>query len=386
MKKKILILFVRRAYLEIEYILPVLKILEKKYTICTYFEKRAAYTSLQRQKEVYNEWIKINSNYYILDITDNLIFKIILKLLIFFELSNSSIFKKVIFGVHSLENVCKKLNVLKSNVKFILSDLNTRSETLNQLLLEKKKKIKVCFFPTSPQTVKSKSDIINTKGRPLLKHVDILLINSKYDFLYWSNFLEKKKIKIIGPSIFINLKNKRNFKNNNPKILISYNCLEFKYQAREKKNIKELLKKILKLKFKIVIKLHPEKQENYIFDLVKEINSRLISFSNKNLKYLMQENILIHICSIKTAAASYSNYFKIPTFGFPQYHHNYDPNSFQIKHNLIKKINNFEDFKKEIYLISKGDKSIEYKQHDSFRKIYKIPHNIDKFILDLFND
>ena len=100
----------------------------------------------------------------------------------------------------------------------------------------------------------------------------------------------------------------------------------------------------------------------------------------------MQENILVHICAIKTAAASYSNYFKIPTFGFSQYHHNYDPNSFQIKHNLIKEINNFEDFKKEVNLIIKGDRNLAFKQQNSFREIYNIPHNIDKFILDLFND
>ena len=40
MKKKILILFVRRGYLEIEYILPVLKILKERYFIYTYFEKK----------------------------------------------------------------------------------------------------------------------------------------------------------------------------------------------------------------------------------------------------------------------------------------------------------------------------------------------------------
>ena len=44
MNKKILILFVRRSYLEIEYILPVLKILKKKYFIYTYFEKKKLLT------------------------------------------------------------------------------------------------------------------------------------------------------------------------------------------------------------------------------------------------------------------------------------------------------------------------------------------------------
>ena len=111
MNKKILILFVRRGYLEIEYILPVLKILKEKYSIFTYFEKQKTYKSLQRQKDVYDEWTKINSNYYILNKTDNLIFKIILKFLIFFVLGNNLIFKKIVSKVHSLNNVCKELNI-----------------------------------------------------------------------------------------------------------------------------------------------------------------------------------------------------------------------------------------------------------------------------------
>ena len=212
MNKKILILFVRRGYLEIEYILPVLKILKKKYYIFTYFEKQKTYKSLQRQKDVYDEWTKINSNYYILNKTDNLIYKIILKFLIFFVLGNNLIFKKIVSKVHSLNNVCKKLNISTSNVKYILSDSNTHSETLNQILLDKKKKIKVYFFSPQPQIFKPKSKIVNTEGRPFLKYIDTLLINSKYDLKYWSNFIEKKKIKIIGPSIFFNFKKKKKFK------------------------------------------------------------------------------------------------------------------------------------------------------------------------------
>ncbi len=58
MNKKILILFVRRSYLEIEYILPVLKILKKKYFIYTYFEKKKAFDSLLSQSDVYSDWKK----------------------------------------------------------------------------------------------------------------------------------------------------------------------------------------------------------------------------------------------------------------------------------------------------------------------------------------
>ena len=39
----------------------------------------------------------------------------------------------------------------------------------------------------------------------------VLFINSKYEFKYWSNFIDKKKIKIIGLPIFYGIKKRNNF-------------------------------------------------------------------------------------------------------------------------------------------------------------------------------
>ena len=94
MNKKILILFVRRGYLEIEYVLPILKILRERYFIYTYFEKRKAYKSLLSQSDVFNEWKKINKNYYILNKFNNLFLKILLKILIILQFNKNSFLKK----------------------------------------------------------------------------------------------------------------------------------------------------------------------------------------------------------------------------------------------------------------------------------------------------
>ena len=386
MNKKILILFVRRSYLEIEYILSVLKILKEKYFIYTYFEKKKAFDSLLSQSDVYNVWKKINKNYYILNKFNNLYLKILLKILIIFQFNKNSFFKKILSEVHSFEKICNKLKINKLKIKYILSDLSTHSETLNQILLNKKKQIKIVFFQTSPQNFTQRFKKVNVNARPFLKLIDLLLINSKYDFNYWLNFIGKEKIKIIGPSLFYNLNKNKTLKNRNPKILISYNCVEKKYQTKEIKNIKDILRKLIKLEIDIVIKLHPIKQYKYIFDIVNELNSKYISFSSKNLKYLMKENIKAHICSIKTAAGTYSNYFNIPTYGFVTYHHGHNTKSFQIKQNLIKPIDSFDVLKKEIHLILKGDKTLQKKQQNSFKKIYKMPLNKDKFILNLFDN
>ena len=88
----------------------------------------------------------------------------------------------------------------------------------------------IYFFPTSPQIVNAKKKVVKN-SRPFLKYIDYLLINSKFEFDYWSNFIIKSKIKIIGIPLFYSLK-KKLFKENNFKILISYNCVEKKYQKK----------------------------------------------------------------------------------------------------------------------------------------------------------
>jgi hypothetical protein len=384
MDKKILILFVRRGYLEIEYILPILKVLKKKYLIATYFEKQKAYDSLITQKKIFHDWQEVSAKYYINGLLDNLILRLILKIFLFLKIDKIFFFKKVVNHIHSLDEVCKKLNIDRKNVKSLMSDYNTHSQTLYQILISKRKP-SVYFFPTSPQIIKARSKV-NRNVRPFLKYVDYLFINSKYEFKYWSNFIEKKKIKIIGLPIFYELKKKNNFYKKKPKILISYNCVEKKYQKKEIQNIKFLLEQLLIFKIDIVIKLHPMKKDQYILDIVKKLNSNKIFFSSKNLKELLSDNVKVHICSTKTAAITYSNFYKIPTLGFIQYDRGYDPKSFQIQNNLVKPIKNFNHFKKDISLILKGDKTISNQQKISFNKVYMMPLNIKKNILNLFND
>ena len=384
MNKKILVLFVRRGYLEIEYILPILEILKKKFTIVTYFEKRKAFRSLLKQRDVLNNWKKVCFNYHVEFIFDNFLKKLLLKILLFFDLNNTIITKKTINKIHSLSDISKKLKIEEQNIKYILSDYNTHSQKIYQIL-KKKKRPRVCFFPTSPQIIKAKGKV-DKNSRPFLKYIDYLFINSKFEFKYWSNFIAKSKIKIIGLPLFYKLKRNKNKKYKNFQVLISYNCVEKKYQQKEIINVKKLLENLISFKVPIVIKLHPMKQDQYIFDIVKELNSKYLFFSSENLVNLFKYNIKVHICSTRTAAATYSNYFNIPTLGFKQYDHGYDPNSFQITHNLIKSIKNFKQFHTDVSLILNGNKKIQKKQKISFNNIYKIPRNIKSHILNLFDD
>lgn len=380
MSRKILVFFVRRGYLEVEYILPILKILKKKFIIVTYFERKQAFDSLLNQKDIFKKWKNISSNYHINFLFDDLFLKISLKVLLFLGINNF-ISNKIIKKIHSLTNICKKLNIDESMIQCILSDYNTHSQTIYQILKKKKRPL-IYFFPTSPQIINARKKV-DINSRPFLKYIDYLLINSKFEFDYWSNFINKSKIKIIGIPLFYPLK-KKLFKENNFKILISYNCVEKKYQKKEISNVKKLLENLIHLKIPVIIKLHPMKQKKYIFDIVKKLKSDYLSFSTKNLSYLLKDNIKIHICSTRTAAATYSNFYGIPTFGFKQLDHGYDPNSIQVRLKLIKPIQNFNQLYKDILLILKGDKVIKNQQTVSFNNCYQMPKNIENFIFNLF--
>ena len=137
------------------------------------------------------------------------IYKIANLQILFFDLNNTIITKKTINKIHSLSDISKKLKIEEENIKYILSDYNTHSQKIYQIL-KKKKRPRVCFFPTSPQIIKAKGKV-DKNSRPFLKYIDYLFINSKFEFKYWSNFIAKSKIKIIGLPLFYKLKrNKKN--------------------------------------------------------------------------------------------------------------------------------------------------------------------------------
>ena len=74
MKKKILII-VRRGFLEIEYVLPILKRFSKKYEISTIFLNQNSFKSLKYNSFLFNQWKKINKNYFIQKRLDFFIYK-----------------------------------------------------------------------------------------------------------------------------------------------------------------------------------------------------------------------------------------------------------------------------------------------------------------------
>ena len=196
--------------------------------------------------------------------------------------------------------------------------------------------------------------------------------------------LEKKKIFITGQFHLSNIYN--NFKG---KKIISNNILFLHEDIKKRKDVKNLdypgysakqvLKDIvsihinLKLKSKIIVKLHPYAKENFDYFKKNSINKyiKFVRNDNEVLKYMLSSKIII---GMRSMAILESVILKLPVIS-------YQPNSrFErcsaVNLGLIKTFKNFIDLKR----IISGEKNI-YKKNLSFiKKIQKI--NFDKIIFN----
>ena len=78
MKHKIILFAVNRGA-EVDWILPVLNKLSKKYLIYTYFRSQRSFNSLKSNKQLYKLWKTINHQFYIEKKIDNFLWKLIRK-------------------------------------------------------------------------------------------------------------------------------------------------------------------------------------------------------------------------------------------------------------------------------------------------------------------
>lgn len=403
MNKKIIVL-VRRSFLEIEYILPILLILKKKFKIIFFFESNKSYKSLISRKEIFNKYKKIAYKCYISSIFESFFFKSILKFCNFFKLYNSFLFKYSWEKVFGLQQLLKKMKISDyDQIKFVMTSYDTSSQRIVSFANFLDKKYKIIFFPSSPQMIDDLSTIklsnkknkltasstVFDKKKRMLKYADFLLINSKFELNYWNKYINEKFIKIIGLPIFYNISNRTSLRNKAKEkiIVISYNCVEEKFQRKESLRIKAYLNILINFKtLRIFIKLHPEKTKNYIFKLVKEINSKKILFTDKNLLALIK-NAHFHLTATRTAAISYSNYFKIPTLGY-RFLSSYkflDKNPNQVKLNLVKEIDDSKSLQIVLENLMQKKSNLGKIQNINFHKLYPNIKDPKNFILKIFS-
>ena len=70
MEKKVVLLIINRGA-EVDWILPILNKLSKKFLIYSYFRSQKSFNSLKSNNELFNLWLKINNDYHIEKKTNN---------------------------------------------------------------------------------------------------------------------------------------------------------------------------------------------------------------------------------------------------------------------------------------------------------------------------
>ena len=93
MKKKIIVLNINKSVAEIDWILPVLFELKKKYKIFTLFQHRESYNTLKKDKLLFNIWNEVSYGYEIENIIEK-IWRFINKNNFFFRFNIQNYFLK----------------------------------------------------------------------------------------------------------------------------------------------------------------------------------------------------------------------------------------------------------------------------------------------------
>ena len=194
MKKKIL-LIVRRGFLEFEYFQTILKDLSLEFEINTFFLNNRSYENLKSKTELFEEWQKINNNFFIQKKFHFTIYKIINHILqkLNFRIINN--FKnKINYDLHDPTKLIDKLDIRSiKDIEYLFTEYNNFSIWIKNFYYLKDRP-KIVFFPSSPQIISNTKQI--NKNKKL--YGDLLLTISDKEKNYWKNFIDEKKIKSIG--------------------------------------------------------------------------------------------------------------------------------------------------------------------------------------------
>jgi len=377
MKKKNLILIVRRSYIEIEYILPVLFKLKKRFNLSTFFLNNNSYQSLRREKKIYQLWNSLNVNYYVYSLKDNFflrssrylfknIFRSTIKLKLFYE-------KKL----HSYNFILDKLNLKKENTNLVFGDYNNFNTWFKNIFYYNTKyRPIIIHYPSSPIIVEKK---INTEQKIHNNslYCDLLFINNQREKKYWSQFISSDKIFTSGVPIFnkewVNkLYPKNNFYNKKKVITYAYSSwrnISLKQENKFKKQLKSVFLILSKIKnIQVQFKVHPTKNNPYFKEVLKYFKNNFWRYDNSNLFQLVKNSdVLLVTSKAPSGAILYANLFNIPVINLNS------GNISNLAKKLSKNVNSAPKFKKYIYLAIKRPNFHEWiKQRKYFKKFYNL--------------
>ncbi len=386
MKKKIL-LIVRRGFLEFEYFQTILKDLSLEFEINTIFLNNRSYENLKSKTELFEEWQKINNNFFIQKKFHFPIYKIINHILqkLNFRIINN--FKnKINYDLHDPTKLINKLDIGSiKDIEYLFTEYNNFSIWIKNFYYLKDRP-KIIFFPSSPQIISNTKKI--NKNKKL--YGDLLLTISDKEKNYWKNFIDKKKIKSIGVPQFNEIRKKNKTQKSKKKtILLAIGQPAqpgYKYFIN---HAEEIFDYFIKLKnIKIIVKTHPFVYSKKLDTLINKYKNKYKNFiESKKLIINLCKDINLLICNLVTSSAIYGLVYKSPVISFPIDKENIKVLNYNEELGLIKRTNSIEDFKEKINLaLYRTNSRLWLNQQKNFKKYFLKRSYSKKKILRLFEE
>lgn len=290
-KKKAILVYIKNGYAEIDWILPVLLILKKKFSICFHFSSQLSYQRVKNNKILFSLLQKTSDNYFIQNKYNSLFARLTRYIVsILLKIFKQNFFNQLISNlnnnIHNFHDIKKKYKNYDFKIYFSEFDvLNPWLDTIN------KKEINIFHYPSTPKFFPKNS---NFRPRYTLKGQNLILCNIS-DKKYWKK--NKKKIKIIisgypkfdtwwRKNFYINKKINKHKKQKIFLFPFGYNLKL--YKTSEQKIIVNYVKKVLDIILsnknnKIIFKLHPRYEGNFFKDITSHINKQRYEVLNSHL-------------------------------------------------------------------------------------------------------
>ena len=404
--KKVIIIFVNNSMAELDWIMPVIHKLSKKYYIFTYFRNKKTFETLQMNRQLFSLWHEVNNSYLIENIFTNFFYKLSRKILYFFQIKifdkflnykihSTSFFKKIIY---------RKLNNKNFNVKIIFSDFGESFSALKNLKLindKKKERPLIVHYPHTAMAYKEEKNKL-----PVDLQGDILLLSRKGDIHYFKDYIDNSKIRISGIPKYDEwwikkiLKDKSNIfdldysiKNLKKKFVITigyysrFDVPEFRNKEHLFKNqLIELMNVISKIPNAFIIfKLHPRRNSLIFKKILDKYDKKIWQISRMHLIKLNNlSNCFIN--SVESAACFDSLCLKIPTLQIWRIKGVEQPkNDHGSRLGLVKNLKNVNELTKYLTLSLNKNHNLWKLQQSNFKNNCPYLGAATKKTLDIIN-
>lgn len=194
MKTRIIILVIKRHVGEIDWILPILYRLNKKFTIVTIFQNQASFESCKTNKNIYSIWMKICTKYFVLKKYENLVWKFTFKFFLYFKLNKFTILRKlenfILFNVFNIPKLMKKKKININYIYYVFT-ANSNSSYLPNYIKKENTKINIVRFPEATMLSPTKKEnpffeLTKKKNAQYFRGFFFILLSIRRQFFFWN--------------------------------------------------------------------------------------------------------------------------------------------------------------------------------------------------------